>query len=98
MRESVYQYLMENENVTEKVANMMCDKFEKHPDIMSELVSYIQNETFPQENPISVQGYTAEQIESTTYLKPVGAYNYLIYLRNKPETALENLKKGLPKR
>ena len=98
MREQIFEYLVEIENQTPKLASQMCDKFEKHPDIMKELVNYIQTGEFLAENSVTVEGYTAKMLKETTYLKPVGAFNYLIYLRNKPEIALENLKKGLPVR
>lgn len=33
--------------------------------------------------------YSAKQIFESTYLEEIGAYNYLIYLRNSPDRALE---------
>ena len=50
----------------------------------------------PKENIIKCEGYSAEELCNTTILKPLGAYNYLIYLRDNPEEALANLKAGLP--
>ena len=47
---------------------------------------------------ISIEGYTAERLVTSTYLRPVGAYSYLIYLREKPKEALEDLKRGLPRK
>jgi len=96
MREQIFEYLVEKEKQTPKLASQMCDKFEKHPDIMEELVQYILTGKFVEKDPVTVEGYTAQMLKDTTYLKPVGAFNYLIYLRNKPEIALDKLKKGLP--
>ncbi len=96
MREQIFEFLVEKENQTPKLASQMCDKFEKHSDIMRELYQYIQTGKFVSDDPVTVEGYTAEMLEASTYLKPVGAFNYLIYLRNKPEIALDKLKKGLP--
>ena len=98
MREQIFEYLVEKENQTPKLASQMCDKLEKHPDIMGELYQYIQTGKFEEEHPVTVEGYTAKMLESATCLEAVGAYNYLIYLRNKPETALAKLKQGLPLR
>lgn len=98
MREEIFEYLVEQEKQTPKLATQMCDKLEEQPDIMKELAEYIRTGKFPTENPVTVEGYTAQMLEEATYLKPVGAYNYLIYLRRKPEIALEKLKKGLPAR
>ncbi|MCD7866503.1 MAG: hypothetical protein LUG54_10980 [Clostridiales bacterium] len=98
MRSIIYQYLKDEEHLTDIIADQMCDKIEKHPEIMQELVSYIRTGAFPEESPVTVQGYTAQMIEESTFLKPIGAYNYLIYLKNKPEEALAKLQKGLSRR
>ena len=98
MREEIFEYLIEHEEQTTKIATQMCDKFELHPDIMEEVYSYVRNGTFREENPVVVEGYTAKMLEENTYLKPIGAFNYLIYLRNKPEIALKRLRDELPVR
>ena len=46
MREQIFEYLVEKENQTPKLASQMCDKLEKHPDIMGELYQYIQTGKF----------------------------------------------------
>lgn len=43
-------------------------------------------------------GYTAERIYRETGQTVLGAFNYMVYLKRKPEEALEYLKKGLPRR
>lgn len=66
----------------------------QYVDVLLEFGRYLMN--IKPQNPIAVHGYTAEKLMQTTYLSHLGAYNYLIYLRNKPEEALDNLRKGLP--
>lgn len=43
-------------------------------------------------------GYTAKRISTETDLTILGAFNYMVYLKQNPDEALSNLKKGLPKR
>lgn len=43
-------------------------------------------------------GCTVKRLQQETSLTELGAFNYMIYLYNKPEEALANLKKGLPRR
>lgn len=67
--------------------------------VLFEFKYYIANGKFvPDKYCYRVQGYTAEQLYDTTYLEVLGAFNYLIYLTIKPQEALANLKKGLPRR
>lgn len=49
-------------------------------------------------NPIKVEGFTAQHLATNYPLSALGAYNYLIYLREMPEKALADLKAGLPTR
>lgn len=98
MREQIFEYLIAQDDITPKIAASICDKMEKHTDIMTEFSEFIKTGEFPTEGAISVGGYTAKLLAETTYLKPVGAYNYLIFLRNRPTEALAQLKKGLPRK
>lgn len=43
-------------------------------------------------------GYTTKRLKQETSLTELGAFNYMVYLKRKPEEALANLKKGLPRR
>jgi hypothetical protein len=49
-------------------------------------------------NPIKVEGFTACQLATNYPLSPLGAYNYLIYLREMPVQALADLEAGLPRK
>lgn len=98
MEEKVLHYLMDEEGLTEKAAGIVCTKLAKHPDILAEAAGWIDTRAFPQQGAVQVEGYTAEQLAQTAPLKPIGAFNYLVYLRNNPEKALEDLKNGLPRK
>ncbi|MCL2152157.1 MAG: hypothetical protein FWH57_04230 [Oscillospiraceae bacterium] len=91
--ETILNYLTTELKIPKKVAENNIVKFKRHPDIMDEFVDWIKNRAFP-ENAISVEGYTAQLLNKTTFLSVVGSYNYLISLREEPEESLKDLKEG----
>lgn len=67
--------------------------------VLNELKYYSVNKKYvPQKDAYHVEGYSAEDIFNETYLDELGALNYLIYLKRKPEKALADLKAGLPRK
>lgn len=72
-------------------------KLNKYKDIYNEFEIGMENNdfVFPEVFAIKVEGYTAEYLHKNFNLSELGAYNYLIYLREKPEEALDDLKRGL---
>lgn len=73
-------------------------RLKKYPDIWEEFTEGMTQDPFrfPKDGAVSVEGHTAEELFRSTKLKELGAYNYLIYLREQPERALADLEKGLP--
>jgi len=98
MKDIIINYFTQELHESQKRAEEMYIKLEKYPDILEEFLFWINTKDFKKVNPIVIQGYTALTLTQSTYLEPIGAYNYLIYLREKPEEALEYLKKGLPRK
>lgn len=86
--------------MSQKVAILSLLDLQKQNDIYNEFMNGITSEpfAFPPESPISVEGYTAKELYDNYPLSEIGAYNYLIYLRNDPKSALSDLKKGLPRK
>lgn len=75
------------------------DKLAAYEDIYDEFVKVIYGKKQDAlEHPVSVEGYTAGALAEKYPLSILGAYNYLIYLREKPESALSDLKKGLKRK
>jgi len=71
----------------------------QHADIFEEFINFIlSGEKFDKDKYITVEGYSAERLTAETILSPLGAFNYLIYLREDPEEALADLKAQLPHR
>ncbi len=95
---AVIKHLMTEYSMSESKARTAYDKLLRHDEILNEFYFYVKNNRFRNFNQVEVEGYLAKQLYDTTFLKPLGAYNYLIYLRESPKEALENLKKGLPRK
>lgn len=100
MDEKAVSYLKNSCGMDEEQISSTIKKMKKYPDIYREFQDCVKNgkTEFPRIQPVIEQGYTAERLFNETSLEPVGAYNYLIFLRESPEQALEALKKGLPRR
>ena len=85
--------------MSEKRAVLAVQKLLSHKDIYDEFVLVATSGKYAKESSaVSVEGYTAEMLNSNYPLSVLGAYNYLIYLREAPKEALEDLKKGLPRK
>lgn len=90
--------IMERFEPKTKAAIKALLKLSKYPDIYSEFSDVIKyGKWMSKHTAISVEGFTAEQLNLDYPLSLLGAYNYLIYLRESPKEALDALKKGLPR-
>lgn len=95
---AIKEYLVDKCQMSPKRANDSYEKLKKHSDLLNEFYFFVQNGRFKSFYPKTSEGFTAQQLFETTYLSPLGAYNYLIYLRENPKEALEDLRKGLPRK
>ncbi len=95
----IIQLLKKDYGMNDKRAVQTIKKLLTHQDIYDEFVATSKTQKFM--NPsyaVTISGLTAKQLYSDYSLSLLGAYNYLIYLRESPEEALADLKKGLPRR
>lgn len=90
----IVDFLVHESCMPEKRAHENLEKLSRHKDIKMELYETIMYEVFPL-HPIAVEGYSAEHLCTNTGLSTIGAYNYLVYLREDPENALKDLEEGL---
>lgn len=75
------------------------DKLVAHKDIYNEFVKVIYGgKQAAADHPVSVEGFTAGALAERYPLSVLGAYNYLIYLRERPKEALADLEKGLKRK
>lgn len=98
-KETVCGFIQEKYAMSEQQANDAWTYLKQDMHVLFEFKYYVAKGAFvPDKYCYKVQGYSAEQLHTTTYLEVLGAFNYLIYLGTKPQEALANLKKGLPRR
>lgn len=91
-------YMLYECNMSEKRINANMDKLNRHGDVKIELYETLIYEKFPVAGAIKVCGYTAEALHRDYDLSPLGAYNYLVYLKEDPDNALACLQAGLPRK
>ena len=98
-KDTICQFIRENYSMSEQQANDAWEYLKKDMHALFEFKYYVAKGDFvPADDCYKVQGYSAEQLYTTTYLEVLGAFNYLVYLKTKPQEALDKLKKGLPRR
>ena len=98
-KQTVCQFIQDTYSLPEKQAEEAWNYLKQDMHVLFEFKYYVAKSEFvPEKHSYKVQGYSAEQLNKTTYLEVLGAFNYLIYLGNKPQEALANLQKSLPRR
>lgn len=98
-KQFVCDFLQKKYSLTSEQAGKAWNYLKQDMSVLFEFKYYAANGGFvPEKYCYKVQGYSAEQLYTTTYLEVLGAFNYLIYLGTTPQEALANLKKGLPRR
>lgn len=103
IKTNIENYLKNNTEMSKQNVLETIDKlFNSHQQtsLLSEFYYTMQTKKFPK-NPqtaiyIKTNQYTAEKLYNTGKFSIIGAYNYLIYLKEKPEEALKDLEEDLP--
>ena len=101
MKEIIIKYLKEELKESDQRVEENYSKIEKQPDILNEFENWIKERRYPEENngAVVVNGYSAKKLsEIAKFLEPIGVYNFLVDLRERPEEALEDIKKGFPRK
>ena len=97
--ENIKNYLINTRNQKPEVAAKIASPFEKHDDIRSELERWIEKQEYPQDNPLTIEGYTAEMISKLApFMDGVGVYNFMITLRERPDNAKRIIADGFPRK
>lgn len=93
------KYIKNNTQNSSKTLEEMVKKIVSYDDIFEEFINYIlAEEKFETKNPLVVSEYTAQKLFEEYNLNVLGAYNYLIYLREDNEAALADLEAKLPRK
>ncbi len=97
MEKVIKKYLREDIGLNEYRTNQEYKGIVRHQDICKAFYEYIVN-GWTKSSLIKVKGYDAKTLKDNYPLSVLGAYNYLIFLREKPKEAQEKLEEGLPRR
>jgi hypothetical protein len=97
--EKIISYLTDVRKVKTEAANKISAPFERHNDIRAELEHWIDTKAYPQDNPIIINGYTAEKVAGLApFMDGVGVYNFMVTLRERPDKAEEIIAAGFPRK
>lgn len=98
--EMLQRYIQQKYGYSDKRASSMLNQMVLYEDIFEEFFNYACVGKFCKKDKTQTQvcGYTAETLHRDYNLSPLGAYNYLVYLKEDPNNALTNLKAGLPRK
>ena len=94
----ITEYILHHMKLSQARAEKSYEKIARYADICKEFYQYIMDDEAFASNPIKVEGFTAQRLATNYPLSALGAYNYLIYLREMPKEALADLKAGLPRK
>jgi len=95
----IINYLVNERKQKPEVASKIASPFEKHGDIRAELEAWIEKRTFAQDNPLTIEGYTAEAISKlASFMDGVGVYNFMVSLRERPDNAKRIIAEGFPRK
>jgi hypothetical protein len=99
MTEKIVNYLVNVCNQKQEVAVKIALPFEKHDDIRAELEKWIERQEYEHDDPLTIEGYTAEKISKLApFMDGVGVYNFMVTLRERPENAKRIIAEGFPRR
>ena len=98
--EMLCRYIQQKYGYSEKRARAMVDQMLPYNDIFEEFFNYAQVGKFCKKDNSQTEicGYTAEVLNRDFNLSQLGAYNFLVYLKEEPERAIADLKAGLPRK
>ena len=98
--EMLQRYIRQKYGCSDKRAISTLNKMVLHEDIFEEFFNYARVGKFCKKDKTQTRvcGYTAETLHRDYDLSPLGAYNYLVYLKEDPNNALAYLKAGLPRK
>ena len=96
MESKIKEYLSNGGKNSPKAVQALYDKIASHPDVFDEFLYWFENKKFKQNNPITIDGYTAQNLFENFNLREIGAFAMLVSLRTNHDQMIECLKTGLP--
>ena len=97
--EMIIDYLVNVRCQKPEVAVKISAPFGRHDDIRAELEGWIANQEYAQDNPLMIEGYTAEMISKLApFMDGVGVYNFMVTLRERPENGKRIIAEGFKRK
>ena len=91
----VIKRFYEDKKIPAPIMKSKFEKLDKYPDVASEFEHWIKTGSYKEEDPLTVEGYTACRLASESkYLEGEGAFMMLIELRENPKKALNSISNG----
>ena len=99
MMETIVNYLVNVRNQKPEVAAKIASPLARHDDIRAELEEWIARQEYPLDNPLTIEGYTAEVISKLApFMDGVGIYNFMVTLRERPDNGKRIIAEGFPRK
>ena len=97
--EIIMNYLVNVKKLKPEMATKLALQIEQHNDIRAELEMWIEQQSYTKDNPLVIEGYTAEMISKLApFMDGVGVYNFMITLRERPDNAKRIISEGFPRK
>ena len=97
--DKIIDYLINVCKLKQEVAGKITFPFKNHVDIKTELENWIERKTYTKDNPIKIEGYSAEMISKLApFMDGVGVYNFLITLRERPDNGKRIIAEGFKRK
>ena len=97
MEDTILNYLTQEKNKTPVVAQMVAEKLCRYEDIKNEFLKWLETRSFDFDDPLVVSGYTAKDIaKMAPFMDGTGVYNFMVTLREKPDSAKQYIEEGFP--
>ena len=97
--EKIIHYLVNVRNQKPEVTAKIVLPLEKHDDLRAELEKWIETQEYAQDNPLTIEGYSAEMISKLApFMDGVGVYNFMVTLRERPDSAKRIIAEGFPRK
>jgi hypothetical protein len=95
----IIDYLLNENQMTGIAAARTEKKLSKYEDIRIEFELWIKNKTYSTDNPLTVSGYTAQDIcNLAPFMDGLGVFNFMVTLREDPEKAKEYIDGGFKRK
>jgi len=99
MTEKIVNYLVNVRKQKQEAAVKIASSFERHDDIRIELEKWIERQEYTKDNPLAIEGYTAEMISKLApFMDGVGVYNFMVTLRERPGNGKRIIAEGFPRK